>query len=508
MTTLPVRSLPESPVRSATLVDPETGKHLDPAGAILGIVAELGQRRLVPGSRVMVKAGNSLGYVQVLIALMHCDVSLVLVDHQQTAADTESALRLSGASVIIADDRVALPPAGPTPVWSLPRLLAMARNHKVPASTSLATAVTTSPTVDLRPWMARADAAVLWSSGTSGPAKGVVKPGPAIWDNTRRTLETLSYRPGDVLLPLLPFSHQYGLSLLLVWWQVGCTLLVTPYRWLEDAVRMAVTHGASVVDGPPATFHALMQVLDRRPHLKAGLGDVRMWCVGGAPLPAPLAAEFRAIVGLPLLDGYGSTELGNVALATPENAVGVGRPLPGVEVLVVDDAGRQLPAGTAGELWIRSPGVMAGYLSADGGFLPTDQGAHFQTRDIGYLDGAGNLHVLGRKCAVHRNGYTLYPEGLERKAEACGASVKVIAFEGGRRGASLAFVIADPARRDPAFWRDRLAKVLAGYERPNSVHVMRQWPTTSNGKVDNAALRTLVLADRKRTAASASRTSK
>jgi non-ribosomal peptide synthetase component E (peptide arylation enzyme) len=113
-----------------------------------------------------------------------------------------------------------------------------------------------------------------------------------------------------------------------------------------------------------------------------------------------------------------------------------------------------------------------------------DQGAYYQTHDIGYLDEAGNLHVLGRKSAVHRNGYTLYPEGLERKAEACGAPVKIVAIEGGRRGASLAFVIADPA----------------AYERPNSVHVLRHWPTTTNGKVDNAALRTLVLADGRRIA--------
>ncbi|GAB1688994.1 class I adenylate-forming enzyme family protein [Krasilnikovia sp. M28-CT-15] len=465
-----------SAATSPALIDPQEPQiGPDITGRVLAVAAELRRRGLRPGDRVLVKGHNSASLVVCLLALMHADASLVVVDPQQLLEETASAAHVAGAVVALTDE-VAPDSGAIPPTWDIAEIVAAAGTVRPPGG------------LDFADWLQRADAAVLWSSGTTGPAKGVVKPGPALRDNTDRTRAALGYRPDDVLAPWLSFSHQYGLSLLLLWWFSGCTLVVAPYRRLDSAVDTAVRYGATVLDATPSTYHLLAGMLARRPQLRELLTSVRMWCVGGAPLPAPLAASLREATGRPLLDGYGSTELGNVALATVDNPVGCGRPLPGVRVRIADGNGQPVPAGVVGEVLVRSPGMMAGYLTADG-FRPSAEGEWYRTEDIGLLDAEGNLHVHGRRQAVHRNGYTLYPEGLERRAEACGAPVKVLASENGRRGANLTFVVADPAGRTPHYWRDRLTAVLAAYEHPNAVRVLAQFPVNNNGKVDDAALR-------------------
>jgi acyl-CoA synthetase (AMP-forming)/AMP-acid ligase II len=145
-----------------------------------------------------------------------------------------------------------------------------------------------------------------------------------------------------------------------------------------------------------------------------------------------------------------------------------------------------------GEIEVRSPGLMEGYLDADGRLTPVLQGGWYPTADLGHLDADGNLHVAGRNRAVHRLGFTLYPESLERKAESCGRPVKVVAAEDVRRGATLHFVVADPGGGEPQHWRRRLAPYLAEYEQPNAVHVVDQFPLGPNGKVDTDALSALI----------------
>ncbi|MGD3105436.1 class I adenylate-forming enzyme family protein [Streptomyces sp. YGL11-2] len=435
---------------------------------------ELGVR---PGERVLVQGDNSVDYVVTLLALMHLDTSLIPLDHRLSAADAGAAARQAHAGrLVTADATTALPGLPAHRVVHYPRLAADAPQPPGAA-------------VDLTRWFDRPDALVLWSSGTTGRPKGVVKPGRAVLDNSQRTIQAMDYRTDDVLAPLLPFSHQYGLSVILLWWLARCTLLVTPYQRIDAAVQQAAAHGATAVDAAPSTYHSLLGVLRRRPEVRAGLAGVRIWGVGGAPLPAPLAESFRTAMGRPLLDGYGLTELGNVALATPDAPLGCGRPLPGVRLRVLRPDGTPAAPGELGGIEVRSPGLMAGYLQDDGSPAPVDPDAWYPTADLGSVDADGIVRVVGRNQAVHRLGFTLYPESLERRAEACGRPVKVLAVPDQRRGSALHFVVADPDDEAPLTWRRRLAPHLAEYEQPNAVHVVGHFPLTANGKTDTRALR-------------------
>ncbi|MGW6917513.1 class I adenylate-forming enzyme family protein [Kitasatospora sp. NPDC054939] len=477
--TAPTAPAPAAQPRPLPVADPEGATLLTAADAeplVLGCRDELLRRGLRPGDRVVLLAGNSPEFAAALLALIALDASIVLADHQQTPEQALQTLVRAHARWVLTDTGDPATPMGAALARALPsgRVVDLRTACRTPVAAG-------SPPIGFDRWRARRDGLVLWSSGSTGRPKGIVRSGAAMLTNTEATQQAMRYRADDVLLPLLPFSHQYGMSLVLLWWQTGCSLLVAPYHRLSTAVGLIGRYGVTVVDAAPPTYHALLQVFERRPALRTSAGSVRMWCVGGAPLPVPLAERFRGTLGLPLLDGYGLSELGNVALAVPEHPAACGRPLDGVR-LRIDE-----PVDGVGEVLVDSPGLMSGYLADDGGLRPVGPG-WFRTGDLGRIGPDGSLQVIGRNQAVHRMGYTLYPESLRRQAEQCGRPVAVVAVEDERRGCRVVFFVEDPSLRDAAHWRARFDGLLAAYERPNLVVVLERFPLTRTGKVDRVRL--------------------
>lgn len=442
---------------------------------VLATAEALSRHGVTPGDRVLLAGGNTPGLVTALLALMHLDASVVLVDERQPPEAYRRQLRLTRARLLICTSP---PDVGPETACLTHTDLATAR----------AAAAAPAGVVSFDAWRARADALITWSSGTRGAPKGVVRSGRALLDLIEATRTRMAYRTDDVLLPLVPLTHFYGLTLVLLWWQVGCELVLTPLERLDQALRLAGEVGATVVDGTPSSYYSILNLAARLPGLRSSLARVRMWCSGGSPLSTTIAERFAAEFGLPLVDGYGSNEAGNVALATPANPVHCGRPLPGVEVRVVDSQGRDQPPGQLGEVIVHTPFLMTGYLTEDG-TVETRSGTEYRTDDIGFLDGDGNLAVVGRKLAVHRLGHTLYPEAIERRAEECGHPVKIVPLHDDRLGSRLVCVVADAQRRGTRYWRREIDRLLPPHEQPNQVLVVDEFPLTRNGKPDLAALR-------------------
>ncbi|MFJ8913081.1 aldehyde dehydrogenase family protein [Amycolatopsis sp. NPDC102389] len=443
-----------------------------------GVADRLETLGLRPGDRVGLVAANSVDYVLTLLTLMHLDVSLILLDDQQTAEERARVLRRASARWLICDPVVE---AGGAPV------------HRVELGELIDAEAPAAPAfeLDLERWWAREDALIVFSSGTTGDPTAVVRSGPGLRGNIERTQLRMRYTGNDVLLPLLPFSHQYGLSLLMLWHSAECCLVVVPHTRLDAAVEAITELNVTVVDGAPSTYHSLLRLLENRSVKRDVLASVRMWCVGGAPLGANLAARFSEFTGRPLLDGYGSSEAGNIALSSPEFPDLCGRPLDGIEIDIVDEDGAPVPDGEIGELIVRTPDLMVATLGEHGELRRTE-GRDHRTADIGYRTAAGDIAVLGRQGAVHRHGYTLYPEVLAHKAEAAGAPVRVIDIPDDRRGSHLVFVVADESCKDARAWRRTLRPHLATHEQPNQILVVPTFPLNRTGKIDMKALRELV----------------
>ncbi|MGW1680395.1 aldehyde dehydrogenase family protein [Saccharopolyspora sp. NPDC002376] len=435
-----------------------------------------------PGDRVMLSAANSAEFVVALLALIAVDASIVLIDCRQSEKEHSRVAAHAKARWLLCDKDV-LPDTSEVESISLQNVLSEMRvTQPVDAFADVHDALSFDA------WYRRADGLILWSSGTTGKPKGIVRSGGAVRDNIERTQRRMQYVADDVLMPLLPFSHQYGLSIILLWWWTEFALVVSSSVRLDSALDRITEHGVTVVDATPSSYDAMLAIYHKRNRYHGALASVRMWCVGGAPLSASLAGRFRTVMGKPLLDGYGSSEAGNIALAVGSDPHGVGQALDGVGIEIVDSQGNPVPSGELGEVVVRAPDYMNAILGPDGELVPVLD-RDYRTNDLGWLDEQGNLTVVGRKQAVHRLGHTIYPDALVEKAERCGCQVRVVPFDNERLGSELVFVVADELDRDSRYWRNLFAAELADYELPNRVVVVPELPLNLNGKIDDQAVR-------------------
>ncbi|MFI8826806.1 class I adenylate-forming enzyme family protein [Streptomyces sp. NPDC053431] len=443
----------------------------------LRVAEALAERGVTPGQRVILKAGNSAAYVATLLALMHTAASIVLIDQQERSEETLRIAERTGAKLVLVDNDAAVPDElAPITLYEL--LVAAA------GRTALDTRL------DFGTWCAMPDSLIMWTSGSTGSPKGIVKSGGRFLENLRRNADQVGHVAADVLVPLLPFSHQYGLSMVLIAWQVRCSLVIAPYRRLDRSLVMAGQSGGTVLDATPASYRSMLNIVTRNPGLREHLDRVRMFCVGAAPLDQPLVDRYVEEFGLPLLDSYGSTELGNIAFATLDNPVACGTAMEGIRLRIVDEDGLPVPAGQPGEIEVDTPDALEGFLGEDGELVPVP-GGWTRTGDLGHLDEHGNVFVLGRKYAVHRNGYTLYPELIERKAAAAGCSTRIVALDDGSRGSQLVFFVEDEADLGVPHWRGVLRAALPEFEQPNTVVTLDRFPLNRNGKPDKLRLREL-----------------
>ncbi|MFF3019634.1 class I adenylate-forming enzyme family protein [Streptomyces sp. NPDC057939] len=444
----------------------------------LRVAGAIRERGVGLGDRVMLKAGNSASYVCVLYALMHVGASIVLVDQQEHQEETRRIAVRTGVKVTFVDDDTPIyPDADPVHLYEL--MVAVADHAP------------TEQALSFDAWGELPDGLIMWTSGSTGSPKGVVKSGASFLRNLRRNAEQVGHRPDDVLMPLLPFAHQYGLSMVLIAWLTRCSLVIAPYRRLDRALRMGRDAGVTVIDATPSSYRSILSLVGRKSSLRGHLADVRMFCVGAAPLDAPLVEQYRTEFGLPLLDSYGSTELGNISFATLDNPVACGRAMEGIRLRIVDEDRRELSAGETGEIEVDTPDALEGQVSEDGTIVPAHATGWQATGDLGHLDAGGNLHVLGRKFAVHRMGYTLYPELIERKVAAEGCPTRIVPLPDELRGSQLVFFVEDEELRDAGHWRERLCDLLPVYEQPNKVVVLERFPLNRNGKPDKKALAVL-----------------
>lgn len=350
---------------------------------------------------------------------------------------------------------------------------------------------------------------VVWTSGSTGRPKG------ALFDH--RNLQAVAAgtdvlsRPGDRRLSPLPFAHVGYMTR--AWDEIAhcITTVVTPDPWTADAaIELMAGERVTVGQGVPTQWALVL----RHPGLDgADLSTLRIAGTGAARVPADLVRDMRQRLGCPVVVRYTSTEtsLGTgTDPADPDEVVcsTVGRPVPGVELAVVDDAGRSVPAGQVGRVRLRSGAVMRGYVDDGAEIDPAATNAvrsadgWITTGDLGSLDSGGNLRLVGRVSEMYvRGGYNVYPAEVEAvlrrhpsvaEAAVVGAAAPVLGEIG------VAFVVpATGAEREvpAAPTLDELRRwcvsQLADYKAPDRLVCLDALPVTSMGKTDLSALKQL-----------------
>ncbi|WP_033294521.1 class I adenylate-forming enzyme family protein [Amycolatopsis jejuensis] len=346
-------------------------------------------------------------------------------------------------------------------------------------------------------------ALISFTSGSTGAPKGAVLTHDALLMGSAVTVDLVGTTPEDSTLVLVPLFHNTGFAdqlghMLLAG---GCTHLLPRYRTaaaVEELSRRPVTY----LVGVPSILRMLMLADDA----DRVFSRARTAFFGGSPMPGAWSSELlRRWPQVRLIHAYGLTEFTSACTALPPDLIvgcgdSVGLPLPEVRMKIVDDLGREVPAGTAGEVWVAGPTRMREYWRRPDLTAQKTAGEWLRTGDVGQVDDAGLLWLSGRTDdVINRGGEKILPATVESRLAELSAVAEAVVF-GAPDPVLQARVVASVRLRpgavfDEALARAHLAAALADYAVPGEwVLSEEEFPRTPSGKTDRAEVRARYLA--------------
>ena len=334
-------------------------------------------------------------------------------------------------------------------------------------------------------------ATLLYTTGTTGDPKGVMLTHANLRFGAEASVQQRSMVPGDVVYGVAPLTHVIGLiSVVMATLCAGATLRQDA-RFSAEALHRAVMEGVTILPAVPQMHALVMQFVKEQGLETMDAPRLRYVSSGGAPLDATWKRKVEGFYRLPLQNGYGMTEC-SAATAVTANPIGtpdvsVGLPVPGTE-LRIDDT---VPGGNGageGEVVVRGPHVMKGYYrNPDETAKVMDAAGWLRTGDLGKIDAAGNLHILGRsKELIIHGGFNVYPPEVEAAIndhpQVIQSAVVGHMIEGDEK--VLAFVqVAEVGDVSVEDLRAFVAERLTGYKRPVKYVIATALPAAPTGKL-------------------------
>ena len=286
----------------------------------------------------------------------------------------------------------------------------------------LATDAEPAPEVDIDP--AEDVAALQYTGGTTGMSKGAMLTHRNLVANVQQTIDVFVRDPaqftGRKCVGALPFFHIYGLTCVMLFGiRLGIEQVLLPRFEVQEALAVFENDRPTMFSGVPTMYMALLASgADLRKH---HLHDVQIFNSGGSALPVNLKRSFEEQVGKPLFEGYGLSEASPVTHNNPpflgqgrEGSIGI--PIPSTEARVVDvETGKtEMPIGESGELIIKGPQVMKGYLNMPQETAETKRDGWLYTGDVAKMDESGYFYIVDRKKdMIVASGYNVYPREIE-----------------------------------------------------------------------------------------------
>ncbi len=317
---------------------------------------------------------------------------------------------------------------------------------------------------------------------------------------TEATISGDGFRQTDedvTVLFALPMHHVVGLVIILLTSLAkGSTVVMLPGLSISGLMETIEKERSTIFIGVPFVF-ALMVHMAEEEGVKHDLSSLRLCCVGGAPMPTDVMKRFKQLYGLDVVQWWGLTETTAHVTCQPVDGTGklgsVGKALPGWEVKIVGDNGKELPPNQSGEIIVRGP-IMKGYYNNPRATAETIRDGWLYTGDVGKVDGDGELFILGRKKEmIIAKGQNIYPSDIEdvlythpKVAEAA-----VVGIPDELRGEVVRAVIslkAGEAATEQEIKRFCLERI-ANYKVPKQVIFLDSLPKTAAGKIGKEDLK-------------------
>jgi O-succinylbenzoic acid--CoA ligase len=476
-----------TPERSALVAAGRRLSWQELAARVRATAARLRSRGVKDGDVVAALLGNEACFVELFHATPGCGAVWLPLNARWTVAELVPPLRESGARWLLHGEgrlaELAQKASRALPELRCLRGAELASHPGIPRGLEAGL----RERIDLRDKLA-----IVYTSGTSGRAKGVeLTHANFFWGAVGSAMHT-GASPDDAWLACLPLFHVAGLSILARAVLFGATVVLEPSFDADRISRSLDEQGISLTSLVPTMLERLLDTRGTKPP------PPRLRCVllGGGPIPRSLL-ERAWELGWPVAPTYGLTETAAQVATLPLGEIGRGaggaKPLFPTEVAVVDSQGRAQPAGVAGEIEVRGPTVMAGYRGQPAATAAAFRDGWLRTGDVGFLDEEGFLHVLERRSdLIVTGGENVAPAEVEETLMLHPAVEEAAVApqpdpELGQRVA--AWVVLRPHGRATTEEIQRFCRGrLAGYKVPRSVRFVASLPRSPSGKLLRRAL--------------------
>ena len=458
-------------------------QDLDNAGfaeKVTAVAAVFAAAGLGRGGVLAIMLANRVELITSMFAAWRLGAAVTPVNPALTAQEARYQIDDAGAALVVADDAAAaLLGDGPYRIIGLEEVTAAVSPPAPPALVDDPGAL----------------ALLIYTSGTTGRPKGVMLDHANISATAELIAGWFEMTAETRCLLVLPLFHVNGIMV-----SVVSPLLAGGSTFIAERFQ-AASFWATVEQVRPTFFSAVPTIyalLASRPGAQPDTRSLRFVICGAAPMPRQLIGEFQERFGVPVVEGYGLSECTVACTLNPLHGVrkagSVGLPLPGIDVGVVDQADELLPAGQAGEVVVRGPNVMRGYLGRPEETTQALRGGWLHTGDVGRFDDDGYLTLVDRvKDLIIRGGENIYPKEIEDVLHAHPAVLEaaVVGQPDPVFGEQpVAFVTLRPGHTaGPEDLIEHCRQSLARYKVPRAVYVEETLPKNAVGKIAKPVLR-------------------
>ncbi|MDO8209547.1 class I adenylate-forming enzyme family protein [Conexibacter sp. CPCC 206217] len=470
-----------------------TWRALDDESSALA--ARYRQLGLAPGDRLASLMPNRIDLLVHYLACFKARVVATPLNYRYTAREIDHALEVSGAGALLVHAERAEDLAASRLAATLPQGT-IAYGGELPGARHGFEALLDAPplALDGAPPAPDDAAVIFFTSGSTGPAKGVTHTHETLRWMFASCAAGLELSADDVALPASSMSHVGSFLWSFAALSVGAQVIVARSYDAYEVLPLLRAHRPTFMAMVPAALAAFVRDHD----VSAGdLASLRLCRTGSDMVSAELLSEFAQLAGIPLDEGYGMTEVGLATVNPPSGVIkqgSIGRPIDGFCISIRDDSDGLLGTGAVGRVWIRTRSRMAGYWEDPAATAEVLRDGWIDSGDLAHADDDGYLWFFGRKkqIIVH-DGSNISPREVEGALmeHPAVALVGVVGIHDVVHGENVrAYVTLRPQTARPAadelilFCRERV-----GYKAPEEVVFLGEMPLNPTGKIDRVGLK-------------------